>query len=365
MKIVFMFPGQSSRYPEMIEKLLTLGPWNGEILNRASDVLCRDLRSHFNPHNESMFARNRDVQIGVFLANHMHCESLRMAEVAAGLSLGLSLGEYNHLVHIGALDFDQALRLLDARGQAYEQGPDGAMASVFPIEFERLQEVVENVGGQLEIAIHNAPQQHVIAGARRAVEAALTILEEEHFVQGVVIENRIPMHTKLFGPVANAFRPALASIDWTWPALPYLSNALGQFAENPTTETMVELLSRHVWTPVLWRESVDFVSGVFDDLVFVEVGPRAVLYNLLGKRWKSNPRYKTDSQDDFLASFIALTEELTSGIFGTSIAGQNRPPQPSLAAGERTPAGRDRPGRHRENIAPPGAVSPGGYDHRD
>ena len=362
-----MFPGQSSRYPEMIEKLLTLGPWNGEILDRASDILCRDLRSHFSPHNEAMFLRNRDVQIGVFLANHMYCESLRHAGVTAGLSLGLSLGEYNHLVHIGALDFDQALRLLEARGQAYEQGPQGAMASVFPIEFDRLQEVVDSVRrlGQLEIAIHNAPTQHVIAGVLRAVEAALTVLEEEHFVQGVLIENRIPMHTQLFGPVADAFRPALAAIDWGWPALPYLPNVLGQVVDNPGPEQIVQLLSRHLYSPVLWRESIDFLSGLFDDLVFVEVGPRAVLYNLLGKRWKSNPRYKTDSQDGFLASFIALTEELTGGIFGISIADQKRPPQSTLAARERTPAGRDRPGRHRENIAPPGAVSPGGRDHRD
>jgi [acyl-carrier-protein] S-malonyltransferase len=318
-----MFPGQSSRYPEMIEKLLTLGPWNGEILERASDTLGRDLRSHFSPRNKAMFARNRDVQVGVFLANHMYCESLGVAGVTGGLSLGLSLGEYNHLVHIGALDFDQALRLLDARGQAYEQGPEGAMASVFPIAFDRLRDVVESVRhiGQLEIAIHNAPQQHVIAGALRAVEAALTVLEDEHFVQGVLIENRIPMHTQLFRPVADAFRAALAAIDWGSPALPYLPNVLGRFMENPGPDQMVELLSRHVYSPVLWRESVDFISELSDDLVFVEVGPRAVLYNLLGKRWKSNPRYRTDSQDDFLTSFISLTEELTGGIFGTSIAG--------------------------------------------
>ena len=328
-----MFPGQSSRYPEMIEKLLMLGSWNGEILDRASDVLSRDLRSHFNVHNETMFARNRDVQIGVFLANHMYCESLRMAGVAARLSLGLSLGEYNHLVHIGALDFDQALTLLDARGQVYEQGPEGAMASVFPIEFDRLREVVESFAGQLEIAIHNAPQQHVIAGASQAVDAALTILEDEHFVQGVLIEKRIPMHTQLFGPVADAFRPALTAIDWAQPVLPYLPNVLGQVVHNPKPDQMVDLLSRHVCGPVLWRESIDFVSQLFVDLVFVEVGPRAVLYNLLGKRWKSNPRYKTDSQDDFLASFNTLTEELTGGDFGTSSAGQDRPPQPPLAGG--------------------------------
>jgi [acyl-carrier-protein] S-malonyltransferase len=317
-----MFPGQNSRYPEMIWKLLKLGPWNREILDRASETLRRDLRAHFDPRNEAMFARNRDVQIGVFLANHMHCESLHRIGVRADHSLGLSLGEYNHLVQIGALDFDQALSLLDARGQAYERGPEGAMASVFPIDIDQLREVADSVRGlgRLEIAIHNAPKQHVIAGERRALEAALAILEEEHFVQGVVIENRIPMHTRLFGSVADAFRPALEAVVWRRPALPYLPNALGRAARSPGPAQFVELLSRHVCSPVLWRESIDFLTGRFDNLMFVEAGPRATLYNLLGKSWKSNPRYKTDSPDDLQASFMTLAEELTDGIHRTPIA---------------------------------------------
>jgi [acyl-carrier-protein] S-malonyltransferase len=321
MKIVFMFPGQSSRYPEMIDKLLALGPWNGEMLAHASDVLHRDLRAHFRAQNEAMFDRNRDVQIGVFLANHMYWQSLCMAGVTADLSLGLSLGEYNHLVHIGALDFQQALVLLDARGHAYEHGPHGAMASVFPVDFDRVRDVVEGVRhlGQLEIAIHNAPNQQVIAGERRALTAALTVLEEQDFVQGVVFEQRLPMHTQLFKPVAEAFRPALAAVPWRRPSLPYLPNVLGHVIEHPTAEQFVDLLARHVWSPVLWRESIDCLAGRYDDLVFVEVGPRAVLYNLLGKKWQRHPKYKTDSQDDLLTSFTSLAEELTGGIFSTPV----------------------------------------------
>ena len=322
MKIVFMFPGQTSRYPGMIEKLLTVGPWNDEILDRASDALRRDLRAHFDRRNEAMFARNRDVQIGVFLANHMYCESLHRLGIRADLSLGLSLGEYNHLVHIGALDFDQALRLLDARGRAYEQGPEGAMASVFPIEIDQLLEVARRVGriGQLEVAIRNAPKQHVIAGERRALDAALAVLEEEYFVQGVMIENRIPMHTRLFASVAEVFRPALESIVWGLPALPYLPNVLGRVTPHLGPAQFVDLLSRHVCSPVLWRESIDFLTGRDAELVFVEVGPRAVLYNLLGRRWKSNPRYKTDGPGDLLASIMALAEELNRGIYRTPVA---------------------------------------------
>src|SRR5947207_1566355 len=136
MKIVYMFPGQNSRYPEMIERLRH---WDGcdRILQNASDVLRRDFRSHYCSCNPQIFSHNRDVQIGVFLASYILGERLAAEGFRADASLGLSLGEYNHLVDIGALSFASALRLLDARGRAYENGPRGLMMSVFPCDREQ------------------------------------------------------------------------------------------------------------------------------------------------------------------------------------------------------------------------------------
>src|SRR5947209_4023010 len=101
-----MFPGQSSRYPEMIEKIVAADMGSAAVVARASQVLGRDLAAHYRAENPRIFATNRDVQIGVFLANHLHLGLLHRAGVDSAHSLGLSLGEYNHLVHIGALSFE-------------------------------------------------------------------------------------------------------------------------------------------------------------------------------------------------------------------------------------------------------------------
>ncbi len=77
MTVVFILPGQSSRDPGMFERLLVLRPDNGAILEQASDVLRRDLRLHGQAGSPDIFATNRDVQVGVFLASHMYCESLQ------------------------------------------------------------------------------------------------------------------------------------------------------------------------------------------------------------------------------------------------------------------------------------------------
>src|SRR5262249_2625061 len=154
----------------------------------------RDLQAHYRSDNPDIFATNRDVQLGMFLANHLFLKSLERVGVCGDVSLGLSLGEYNHLVHIGGLCFADALKLVDARGAAYDAGPDGAMAAVFPLELAELQAVVARAReyGCLEIANLNSPTQHVLSGERAALSAALAILEEEHFVEGVMIEERIP-----------------------------------------------------------------------------------------------------------------------------------------------------------------------------
>ena len=90
-------------------------------------------------------------------------------------SIGLSLGEYNHLLHIGALAFEDALRLVAARGAAYDQGPLGAMAAVFPVDEAAVLDAIERLApvGIVEIANFNSPSQFVLAGDRAAVDAVL------------------------------------------------------------------------------------------------------------------------------------------------------------------------------------------------
>lgn len=313
MTAVFMFPGQSSRYPEMLERVVHLSPRSSTALvHTASEILGRDLAMQYHPHNPDIFVSNRDVQIGVFLVNHLYMQALEEAGIDAPLSLGLSLGEYNHLVHIGALDFPSALRLVEARGTAYDAGPDGAMASVFPLELDELQTVVSRARayGALDIANINSPTQHVLSGERSALDAALAILEDEYFVQGVVIEQHIPMHTWRFHPVAAIFRPALERAPWQPPRKPYLPNVRGSTLELPAAQDFIETLMQHVYRPVLWSESILFVANRYADARFVEVGPRAVLHNLLTRKWVSNTRFKTDDAHELNESFSKLLEEL-------------------------------------------------------
>ncbi len=314
MNRVFMFPGQSSRYPEMIQRITESFAPARAVVEAASEILARDL---FGVHQTGSvaFERNRDVQVGVFLTSHLYMLALQAHGVEADSSLGLSLGEYNHLVHIGAIDFDSALRLVDARGRLYDEGPEGMMVALFPIECEEVEDIVQRQRhlGCARIANFTSPSQYVIAGAPAAVPAAMEIAQDEFAVDPVVIEKRIPMHTPVFRSVADALRPHLQRAGFREPSKPYMSNVLGTYVPKPTPERIVELLTEHVYSPVLWRQSIDEVVTRNPDAVFVEVGPRGVLYNMLQKRWHANLKFKTDVSEDIAANIGTIKGHRSHG----------------------------------------------------
>ena len=322
MSLVFLFPGQSSRYPGMLDKLVDLHAPNAEVLEQASDILDWDLAHQFSVDNTEAFSRNVDVQVGVFLANHMFLRRLQAEGIDADTSMGLSLGEYSHLVHIGALGFEDALRLVYARGEAYDNGPRGWMASIQPIDLEELQTVLADINakgdlGVVEAVNLNSPRQHVISGDQAAVEAAMAVLEDEHYVQPVVIEKQVPMHSTKFEPVGATFRESLEAAAFMPPRKPYVPNRLGETLKDPSREQFVNLLAEHIYQPVLWRKSIDHVLERDPDAVFVEVGPRSVLHNLLHRKWVRNRKFHTDSREETAAHLdgvLTQLRELTHGV---------------------------------------------------
>lgn len=314
-RVVLMFPGQSSRYPEMIEKLTADDPPLANIVAEASEILDRDLGAHFRSENPDVLARNRDVQVGVFLANHLHAAALAGQGVTAAWSVGLSLGEYNHLVHIGAITFAHALRLVDARGELYDRAHGGVMVSVFPLDAEIIEETIARLGlsSQVAIGLYNSPRQQVLSGERGAVEQVLAALEGETYFEAHEIESRIPMHAPVFVETGARFADLLLDTHFAVPRLPYVPNVRATVLDAPPADVIRVCLTAHVSRPVRWRASIDALAERVPNAKFVEVGPKAVLYNLFGRGWMPGTRHKTDSTTSWRAHVTALAQELHDG----------------------------------------------------
>jgi [acyl-carrier-protein] S-malonyltransferase len=312
--IVFVFPGQSSVSAPAIQRALASHPAASVVAELARDVLGDAQAAAYLDPGGARLHSNRDVQITVFLATQMYLAGLRAEGITAAASLGLSLGEYSHVVDIEALDVDEALRLVDERGRCYDAAPAGIMATVLAVDRDTVAAAVEGAQalGTVVISNINAPTQHVVAGEEAAVARAIEVLEDEHAAHTTIIEKRVPMHSPLMAPVAAAFGPALESARWKPATKMYLPNVTAAPVAQPTAADFVAHLTRHVGETVLWQQSVNEVVARHPHAAFVEVGPGGVLHNMIGRAWKKVPSRRVDAPDggDPRRHFAATVEAL-------------------------------------------------------
>ncbi|MEZ4433238.1 MAG: ACP S-malonyltransferase [bacterium] len=301
---IVLFPGQSAYHPDMLRVAVERAPaLASPLVEEAAEAIGFDLAAAVATTERP---DNRLVQLGVFVANHLHLAALRAAGVPPGLGAGMSLGEYNHLVDIGALDFSAALALVDARGRLYDAGPAGVMIALFPVEAAVVEEAIAALGVPVTISNHNSPQQQVIAGPADAVAQVARLLDERDFVDARLIEARLPMHGPHFAPVAPRLEAVLRAVSWRRPTRPYVANVLGGPVDDPTPDVICRLLTAHVCQPVRWRQSIEWLAAQAPEPVFIEVGPGRALANLMRRPWRTEPCFSLAEPAALDATLAAL-----------------------------------------------------------
>ncbi len=307
--LVFVFPGQSSCDPEMFVRA---GRLDAEGARRAEDAFGRLAGHAF----DGTFDRNLDIQLAVHLVTRVYADALAAAGVQAHASAGLSLGEYAHLQHIGALGPADADALVARRGRLYDDGPTGTMVAVTPGDateveavLERVRQVHGIVAADLAISNFNSPRQVVIAGSPDAVALATEAIEAELLAMCTVIETRIPMHVARFDPVRDAFAPALAQVTWHPPMTTWWSNVEGGPIDEPTPTQLAETMAQHVSRPVRWHGLVQRLAARHRGAHWVEVGPGRVLTGLLSRgRFLDDARFT--ALDDPRVDVVTAVQEL-------------------------------------------------------
>lgn len=315
--VVFLFPGQSSADRDMLLRARQAHPASAVVVDAAHRVLGARRAAAYLDAGGTVPASNRDNQVTVFLATQMYLAALEAEGLRAEASAGLSLGEYSHLVDIGALDLESALGLVDERGRCYDEAPPGIMVSVLAVEADAVALAVARgqAYGPVVVSNYNAPTQHVLAGARPAVEWAAAHLEEEYGAHTTLIESRVPMHSPMMAPVAARLAPTLRAMDWRMPARSYWPNVEGAPAPRPASADIASHLVRHVTEPVFWQATIDRLAAAHGDALFFEVGPGRVVHNLLRRAWKQLESGRVDGLDsaDPAAHFRATVEVLRAG----------------------------------------------------
>jgi [acyl-carrier-protein] S-malonyltransferase len=208
---------------------------------------------------------------------------------AVPITAGLSLGEYTALVFAGAIDFDDAVRLVDVRGRAMQEcasrpgpdgGPAGGMVAVLGLERERVAELCDacREGDVLSVANVLCPGNVVASGS----VAACRRLEEAAAAAGAMkcvrLEVAGAFHTPLMQDAVDALAAALEKTAVRPPRIPVVSNVDARPHDDPAE--IRRLLARQVCGVVEWHASMTHLLSTGVRQVF-EVGPGRVLRGLL------------------------------------------------------------------------------------
>ncbi len=205
------------------------------------------------------------------------------------LVAGHSLGEYTALVCAGAIEFTEAVNLVQRRAELMQQAVpagDGAMAAILGLDNETVLSVCRDAEeGQVVQAVNfNSPGQVVIAGARSAVERAADLAKNAGARRALLLSVSVPAHCELMKPAAEKLADALAAAELAVPSIPVICNTDAVIYES--AEQIRNGLRRQLFNPVRWTETIELMIASGATRI-IECGPGKVLAGLTRRIDKS------------------------------------------------------------------------------
>jgi malonyl CoA-acyl carrier protein transacylase len=260
-----LFPGQGSQAAGMREQVER---WRPELVLLARAAVGDD---PFERADEG----TRFAQPAIFCAALAGWRSLR-DDFEPGLMAGHSLGEISALVAAGAMDAEDGLNLVAARGSLMQEAADaaggGGMLAVRATDRDELADVTADTG--VILANDNSPEQVVLSGPDDALERA----ERELRDRGVRAK-RLPVAGAFHSPAMESavpeFRERLGEIDLRAPSVPVLSCVTAEPFDD-VRERLAQALTR----PVRWLDVMRELRAR-GATRFVETGPGKVLTGLV------------------------------------------------------------------------------------
>lgn len=286
-RTALVFPGQGAQAVGMTGAWCSEHAPARELFTRASDILGYDLAAICSAGPAERLNTTAVSQPAILVTSLALLEVLRSRDPRpleeAAFTAGLSLGEYTALVFAGAIDFDDAVRLVDVRGRAMQEcaaARPGAMVAVLGLDRERVAALCDEAreGDVLGVANVLCPGNIVASGSAAACRRLEAAAVAAGAMKCVPLEVAGAFHTVMMEPAVARLSEALAATAVRRPRLPVISNVDARPHDDPAE--IRGLLARQVVGVVEWQASVEHLLAAGVRTVW-EVGPGRVLRGLM------------------------------------------------------------------------------------
>jgi len=279
MSKAYIFPGQGSQFPGMGKALYERSERARELMDKANDILGFSITDIMFGEDAEALKATRVTQPAIFIHSVVLalCSGLETPAMVAGHSLG----EFSALAAAGAMEFEDALRLVAIRAKAMQRCCEkvpGTMAAIIKLPTETIEEICASCTGIVVPANYNSEGQVVISGEAEAVAEACAKMKEAGAKRALPLAVSGAFHSPLMEPARLELAEAIDKTPFRVPQCPVYQNVTALPSSDPAV--IRENLLKQLTSPVRWTQTVqNMVADGADH--FLEIGPGTVLQGLV------------------------------------------------------------------------------------
>ena len=279
MKTAYVFPGQGSQFSGMGKDLYESSEKARTLFDKADDILGFKISDIMFGGTDEQLKETKVTQPAVFL--HSVISAACLPDFKPDMVAGHSLGEFSALAAAGAIEFEDALKLVAIRAREMQLCCDkvpGTMAAIIGLEDKVVEDICAAVDGLVIPANYNSDGQIVISGEKAAVEAACAKFIEAGAKRALPLSVSGAFHSPLMEPARAKLAEAIEATAFKEPACPVYQNVTALPHTNP--EEIKDNLLKQLTSPVRWSQTVRNMRADGAE-EFIELGPGNVLSGLI------------------------------------------------------------------------------------
>ncbi len=280
-KVAFIFPGQGSQTIGMGRDFFENSDTAKEMIKKASERLNIDFEKLLFEENENL-GKTEFTQPAILLVSSIALAVFKeKCNIEPEFVLGHSLGEFSALVAAGAIDYLDAIELVNKRGTFMNEACSGGgagMMALLGLDDEKVEAMCKEqreAGKKVWPANYNMDGQLVLAGLKADLESLVDTFKAAGAKRALVLDMSVASHCELLQSAVENLKPYL---------LEYLNDEFLDVVSNVSAEVYntkdeaIELLSSQLISPVKYKQSIKAHDSKVD--LYIEFGQGAVLKGL-------------------------------------------------------------------------------------